>query len=59
MPSFSVPLPSLSLTAALKKLVAQLPQENRDLIRMIVELIQGTSKEVKETKMRFAGGVHA
>ncbi|PPR07351.1 hypothetical protein CVT26_013664 [Gymnopilus dilepis] len=51
MPSFSVPPPSLSLTAALKKLVAQLPQENRDLIRTIVELIQATSKEVKETKM--------
>ncbi|KAF8876695.1 hypothetical protein CPB84DRAFT_384457 [Gymnopilus junonius] len=51
MPSFSVPPPSQTLTATIRKLVAQLPRENRDLARTVVELIQATSKEVKETKM--------
>ncbi|CAA7260593.1 unnamed protein product [Cyclocybe aegerita] len=52
MPSFTgIPPPSKSLVAAVRSLIAQLPQENRDLIRTVVDLIRATAKQSKETKM--------
>ena len=52
MPSFNqVPPPSRSLLHALRSLIAQLPRENRDLIRTVVDLITATAKGSKATKM--------
>ncbi|KAF9010702.1 hypothetical protein BDQ17DRAFT_1322496 [Cyathus striatus] len=51
MPSFAgMKPPSRSLINALRSLVAQLPDENRDLLRTLVELVNTTSDH-KETKM--------
>ena len=52
LPNFSgVKPPSQSLINALRSLIAQLPQENRDLIRTVTELIKMTAQQSKETKM--------
>ncbi|KAF7376118.1 Rho-GAP domain-containing protein [Mycena sanguinolenta] len=52
MPNFnSIRPPSQSLINALKSLIAQLPPENRDLIRTVTELIRATAKQSRETKM--------
>ncbi|KIK67483.1 hypothetical protein GYMLUDRAFT_69665 [Collybiopsis luxurians FD-317 M1] len=52
MPNFSgMRPPSRSLINALKSLVNQLPNENRDLIRTVAELIKATAKESRQTKM--------
>lgn len=52
VPSFNqVPPPSRSLLHALRSLIAQLPPENRDLIRTVVDLITATAKGSKATKM--------
>lgn len=52
MPSFTgMRPPSHSLIKALRSLISQLPVENRDLIRTVVELIKTTAREFKETKM--------
>lgn len=52
MPTFSgLPPPSRSLINAIRSLIAQLPTENRDLIRTVVDLIKATARESKETKM--------
>ena len=52
MPSFTgMRPPSKSLLNAIKSLIAQLPQENRDLIRTVTDLIKATAKASKETKM--------
>jgi hypothetical protein len=52
LPNFSgFKPPSQSLVNALRSLIAQLPQENRDLIRTVTELIKATAKNSKETKM--------
>ncbi|KAJ7647362.1 hypothetical protein FB45DRAFT_893241 [Roridomyces roridus] len=52
MPNFtSMRPPSKSLLNALKSLIAQLPAENRDLIRTVAELIRATARESRETKM--------
>ncbi|KAJ3512631.1 hypothetical protein NLJ89_g3411 [Agrocybe chaxingu] len=52
MPSFNgIPPPSKSLVTAVRSLIAQLPQENRDLIRTVADLINATAKHSKETKM--------
>lgn len=51
MPSFhGIPPASKALLATLRGLIKQLPVENRDLVRTVVDLIKETSK-VKETKM--------
>ncbi|KAF5328854.1 hypothetical protein D9619_011704 [Psilocybe cf. subviscida] len=51
MPSFhGIPPASKALLATLRGLIKQLPEENRDLVRTVVDLIKETSK-VKETKM--------
>jgi hypothetical protein len=52
MPSFSgMKPPSKSLLNALRTLIGRLPQENRDLIRIVAELIKATARESKATKM--------
>ena len=52
LPNFSASKPpSPSLVKALRSLVLQLPEENRDLIRIVTELIKFTAKHSKETKM--------
>ncbi|TFK44206.1 hypothetical protein BDQ12DRAFT_717378 [Crucibulum laeve] len=52
MPSFAgMRPPSASLLKALRALVAQLPEENRDLIRTLIELIKATAAASKVTKM--------
>ncbi|KAJ7262205.1 hypothetical protein B0H12DRAFT_320262 [Mycena haematopus] len=52
MPNFnSIRPPSQFLLNALKSLIAQLPPENRDLIRTVTELIRATAKQSRETKM--------
>ncbi|KII92354.1 hypothetical protein PLICRDRAFT_172457 [Plicaturopsis crispa FD-325 SS-3] len=52
MPNFSgLRPPSDSLISLLASLIARLPQENRDLIRTVTELIRATAKRSKETKM--------
>ncbi|THV05111.1 RhoGAP-domain-containing protein [Dendrothele bispora CBS 962.96] len=52
MPNFSgMRPPSRSLCNALKSLIAQLPQENKDLIQTVTELIKATAKESRQTKM--------
>lgn len=52
MPSFTgIPPPSAALTASLRMLIEQLPEENRDLVHTVVDLIKATSRESKETKM--------
>ncbi|KAF9050171.1 hypothetical protein BJ165DRAFT_1525445 [Panaeolus papilionaceus] len=52
MPSFQgIPPPSRSFINTVRSLVEQLPLENRDLLRTIVDLIKATSRESKETKM--------
>ncbi|KAF5393202.1 hypothetical protein D9757_000536 [Collybiopsis confluens] len=52
MPNFSgMRPPSRSLINALKSLVSQLPDENRDLIKTVTELIKATAKESRQTKM--------
>jgi hypothetical protein len=51
MPSFhGIPPASKALLATLRGLIKQLPAENRDLVRTVVDLIKETSK-IKETKM--------
>lgn len=39
------------LIMALRSLIAQMPKENRDLLRTVVELVRATAKESKLTKM--------
>ncbi|EIN11873.1 RhoGAP-domain-containing protein [Punctularia strigosozonata HHB-11173 SS5] len=52
MPTFSgVRPPSDSLLNALSSLVVRLPQENRDLLRTVVDLVRETTKQSKITKM--------
>jgi hypothetical protein len=52
MPNFSgMKPPSQSLINVLRALVAQLPEENRDLLKTITELIKATAKDQKITKM--------
>lgn len=52
MPSFNgMRPPSITLLTTLQSYLAELPEENRDLIRTVVELIKATAKESKETKM--------
>jgi len=52
MPTFSaIPAPSSTLILSLRTLISQLPQENRDLLRTVVELIRATAVRSKETKM--------
>ncbi|KAF8893396.1 hypothetical protein BD779DRAFT_1047478 [Infundibulicybe gibba] len=52
LPSFAgMRPPSKPLLNALRSLIAQLPPENRDLIRTVAELIKATAKESKLTKM--------
>ena len=52
MPTFSgIPPPSTSLVADIKSLISELPQENHDLLRTVVELIKATGKESTMTKM--------
>jgi len=43
--------PSESLVNALRSLIAGLPQENRDLLHTVTDLISATAKRSKETKM--------
>jgi hypothetical protein len=42
---------SQNLISALRSLLAKLPQENRDLLKTVVELVNATAKESKMTKM--------
>ncbi|KAK0455443.1 uncharacterized protein EV420DRAFT_570366 [Desarmillaria tabescens] len=52
MPSFSgMRPPSRSVTNTLKSLLSKLPYENKDLIRIVIELIKATARESKSTKM--------
>lgn len=52
MPSFSgMRPPSKLLLQTLQSLLSQLPEENRDLIRTVAELIRATANESKDTKM--------
>ncbi|KIM78888.1 hypothetical protein PILCRDRAFT_578639 [Piloderma croceum F 1598] len=52
MPNFSgMRAPSESLVNALRSLIAGLPQENRDLLHTVTDLISATAKRSKETKM--------
>ena len=52
MPNFSgMCAPSESLVNALRSLIAGLPQENRDLLHTVTDLISATAKRSKETKM--------
>lgn len=52
MPSFNhVPPPSPSLINAFRSLITQLPSENRDLLRTVVDLIKATARGSKATKM--------
>ncbi|KAF8971154.1 hypothetical protein BDZ97DRAFT_1914166 [Flammula alnicola] len=52
MPSFTgIPPPSKSLVGAIRTLIKQLPVENRDLVRTVVDLIKATARQSKETKM--------
>ncbi|KAG9220516.1 hypothetical protein CCMSSC00406_0003972 [Pleurotus cornucopiae] len=52
MPSFAgMRPPSESLLNALRSLIVQLPSENRDLLRIVTDLINATAKESKATKM--------
>lgn len=52
MPSFNgMPAASDSLIQTLRSLVAQLPVENRQLVRTVVELINATAQASKHTKM--------
>ncbi|KAF9244863.1 hypothetical protein BU15DRAFT_41388 [Melanogaster broomeanus] len=52
MPNFGgVHPPSDSLRKAISSLVARLPQENRDLLLTVIEVINHTAKRSSETKM--------
>lgn len=52
MPSFTgMRPPSQTLLDTLGLLIKRLPEENRDLLRTVTELIRATAKESKETKM--------
>jgi RhoGAP domain len=52
MPNFSgMRAPSESLVNALRSLIAGLPQENRDLLHTVTDLISATARRSKETKM--------
>ncbi|PFH53741.1 hypothetical protein AMATHDRAFT_54224 [Amanita thiersii Skay4041] len=52
MPSFKgMPPPSNSLVRALRSLVSQLPEENRDLLHTLIEVMNATAKNEKATKM--------
>lgn len=51
MPTFSSIPPSTSLVTDIKSLVSQLPQENHDLLRTVIDLIKATAKESHKTKM--------
>ncbi|KAK2464316.1 hypothetical protein APHAL10511_003773 [Amanita phalloides] len=55
MPSFKdIPPPSNSLIRAIRALISQLPEENRDLLRTLVDIISATAKNEKATKMPLA-----
>ncbi|KAF7315702.1 Rho-GAP domain-containing protein [Mycena indigotica] len=43
--------PSPTLVQAVRNLVKQLPRENRDLLRTVIDLIRATAEHNKETKM--------
>ena len=49
--SSSLRAPSSSLIEALSDLIARLPQENRDILLTVVELMNATAARSKETKM--------
>ena len=52
MPSFTgMRPPSRSLLNAFQSLISQLPEENRDLLRTVTELIMATAQDSKATKM--------
>lgn len=52
MPNFSgLHPPSETLRKALSSLIARLPQENRDLLLTVTELINATSQRSQDTKM--------
>ena len=52
MPNFSgIRAPSESLLNALRSLIARLPEENRDLLHTVTDLIKATARRSKETKM--------
>lgn len=52
MPSFtSMRPPSRSLLNAFQSLILKLPEENRDLLRTVTELIKATAQNSKATKM--------
>jgi hypothetical protein len=52
LPSFQdMRPPSKTLLGAIKSLIQQLPPENRDLIRTVVDLIRATAGRSKKTKM--------
>ena len=51
MPISTPRAPSIQLINALSTLIAQLPRENRDLLRTLTELMRMTAVRVKDTKM--------
>ncbi|KAL4078507.1 hypothetical protein V8B97DRAFT_1276653 [Scleroderma yunnanense] len=51
MPNFTGVPPSDSLCKALSSLIARLPQENRDLLLTVTEVINFTAERSQETKM--------
>lgn len=51
VPTLTPRAASESLLSAFASLIARLPQENRDLLRTLTELISATARCVKETKM--------
>ncbi|KAF8629415.1 hypothetical protein AX15_003466 [Amanita polypyramis BW_CC] len=55
IPSFKdMPPPSNSLIRAIRALISQLPEENQDLLRTLVDVINATAKNEKATKMPIA-----
>ncbi|KAF8639536.1 hypothetical protein AX17_001441 [Amanita inopinata Kibby_2008] len=55
MPSFKdMPPPSISLIRAIRALISQLPEENRDLLRTLIEVMNATARNDKATKMPLA-----
>ena len=51
LPAFHARKHSMSLLSTLAELIAQLPPENRDLLKTVTELIRATASRSKETKM--------
>lgn len=47
----AMPPPSQKLISALTDLIGQLPRENHDLLKTVIELMKATAKESKTTKM--------